>query len=164
MAEEADQVQRYGGKGISAGDQKQNDFRVKPDDAAEKQEKQNEHSGLLATPGEILKAVEADGTGHQAAQRNRQRQPCYRPVPILDGPFMEGVQRPGIVKGVHDGGNDAGRSRSGHADEILRTAGSHALHVETGQPPGTTYEKSQAAEPSEAAQLAKGFGRKVGDR
>src|SRR5215472_11677346 len=163
MAEETDEVQSYGGKGVGRSDQQQNDFRVEPDDAAEKQEEQDEHAGLLAAPREILKAVKADGAGHQAAQCDGQSQPSDGPVPVPDGPFVESVQRTGFMKGVHDGRDDAGRSGGGHADEILRTSGSHALNVEASQPPRAAYEKSQAAEPSEAAQLAKGLGREVDD-
>src|SRR5215510_9018740 len=123
MTEETDEVQSYGGKGVGRSEEQYNDFLVKPDATAEKQEEQDEHPGLLAAPREILKAVKADGAGHQAAQHDGQSQPSDGPVPVPDGPFVESVQRTGFMKGVHDGCYDAGRSGGGHADEIFRPSG-----------------------------------------
>jgi len=163
MTEEADKVQSYGGEGVSASNEKQNDFGVKPDDAAKEEKEEDKDTGLLTAPGEILKAVKADGASHQATECDSKSQPGHRPVPVLDGPFVKSAERTGFMKAMHDRGDDASRSGSGHADEILRTAGSHALNVEASQSPRTADKKSEAAEPSESAQLAKGFRWKVGD-
>src|SRR5690242_2965505 len=137
MTEEADKVQSYGGKGVAASDEKQNDFGVKPDDAAQEEKEEDENTGLLTAPGEILKAVKADGASHQAAECDSKSQPGHGPMPVLDGPFVKRAERTGFMKAMHDRGDDASRSGSGHADEILRTAGSHALNVEASQSPRT---------------------------
>src|SRR5215470_18758407 len=62
---------------------------------------------------------------------------------------------------MNNRGDYAGGCGSRHTDKELRAARSHALNVETSQPPGTTDEECKTAEPAEATQLVEGFGRQV---
>src|SRR5262249_33575192 len=119
MAKEADEMQRHAGKGISASEQEQNDFRVQPDDASEKEKEQDEDAGLFTTPRKILKTVKANGAGHEPAERDRENEPRDGPVPIGYGAFVETSERAAFMKAVHDRSNYPGGSRRWHADEIL---------------------------------------------
>src|SRR5215470_22012 len=119
MAKEADEMQRHAGKGISASEQEQNDFRVQPDDASEKEKEQDEDAGLFTTPRKVLKTVKANGAGHEPAERDRENEPRDGPMPIRYRTFVKTAERATLVKTVHDGSNYAGGSRCWHADEIL---------------------------------------------
>src|SRR5215469_16438775 len=111
---------------IGGSDEEKNKFRPAPDGGGQQGEQDNIERWLLAGPRDVLKAVKADGAGHQGGQAKSQADPRDRPAPVLNGPATDGV---------HGRSDDAGGCRSGHAYEILGAARSHALHVKAGETP-----------------------------
>src|SRR5216684_3876688 len=91
----ADDMEHHAGYGIAASDQQQRNFEIIPNNGEKYQQNQNQDTGLLFSPGQILETIKTDGAGHQSGQGHGKNQPRNGPAPV--------PQRTASMKSMHDG-------------------------------------------------------------